>query len=155
MKRSRGFSLIELMITLAVLGILLAVGVPLTRAWSDSAYQREAAGLLQQGISRTKATALRNEGGVQNSAPAAVLCLSSQSLKLFKLDKGQGIDCSATSNSLWSAALPSSATIKVQGSNFTCVAFDNRGLVAKGTACSTTTLQVLAGDESAFDVPLI
>ena len=143
------------MITLAVLGILLAVGVPLTRAWNDSAYQREAAGLLQQGISRAKATALRNEGGVQNSAPAAVLCLSSQSLKLFKLDKGQGVDCSATSNSLWSAALPNSATIKVQGSNFTCVAFDNRGLVAKGTACSTTTLQVLAGDESAFDVPLI
>ena len=151
----RGFSLIELIITLAVLGMLLAVGVPLTRAWSDSAYQREAAGQLQQGLSRAKATALRNKGGVQNTAPAAVLCLSQQELTLFTLEKDQGIDCSATSNILWSAALPASATIKTSNSNFTCVAFDNRGLVAEGTACSTTPLQVLAGDESAFDVPLI
>lgn len=155
MKPARGFSLIELMITLVVLGVLLAVGVPLTRAWSDSAYQREAAGLLQQGISRAKATAQRNEGGVQNTAPAAVLCLTQQSLKLFKLDKGQSIDCNATSAILWTAVLPSSATVQLQSGSFTCVAFDNRGLVAEGTACSTTTLQVMAGNESAFDVPLI
>lgn len=155
MKRQRGFSLIELMVTLAVLGILLVVGVPLTKAWSDSAYQREAAGLLQQGVSRAKATALRNEGGVQSSAPAAVLCYSNQVLKLFTLTKGQSIDCSSTSDSLWSATLPGTTGVKSQGNNFTCVAFDNRGLVVTGTACSTTTLQVTVGSESALDVQLI
>lgn len=149
MSREQGFSLIELIITLAVLGILLMVGVPLTRAWSDSAYQREAAGLLQQGISRAKATALRNKGGAQNTSPAAILCLSESKLTVRELGS-----CSA-GDILWSVALPSSATVTAQKKNLSCVAFDNRGLVVEGTSCSTTTLQVSVGNESAFDVPLI
>ncbi len=92
--RSRGFTLIELMITIALFGLLLFVGVPLTQSWTNSSYQRDAAGLLKQGISRAKATALRNQGAVQDTAPAAVLCHSGQNLKLFRLNAGQsaGLD---------------------------------------------------------------
>lgn len=155
MTGNRGFTLIELMITIAVFALLLAIGAPLTRAWSDSAHQREAASLLQQGLSRAKATALRNVGGVLNPEPAAVLCHSGQTLMLFQLDKGQSVDCTAVKGSLWSAVLPGSASLQSQGSEMSCVAFDNRGLPVSGSSCATTTLQVLAGNESALDVQLI
>lgn len=155
MSSRRGFTLIELMITIAVFALLLAIGAPMTKAWSDSAYQREAAGLLQQGLSRARASALRNEGGVLNPAAAAVLCRSGPTLTLLQLDKGQSIDCTSTLGKLWSATLPASATVQSAGSDMACVAFDNRGLPISGTACATSTLQVLAGNESALDVQLI
>ena len=82
MTNSRGFTLIELMITITLFGILLFVGVPLTQSWTNSAYQRDAAGLLKQGLSRAKSIALRNQGKVQDTAPAAILCRSGQTLNL-------------------------------------------------------------------------
>ncbi|KPA91581.1 MULTISPECIES: pilus assembly FimT family protein [Pseudomonas] len=153
--RCRGFTLVELMITVALLGLILMVGVPLTQSWTNSSYQRDAAGLLKQGISRAKATALRNQGAVQDSAPAAVLCRSGQNLKLFRLNAGQSIDCNATSQPVWSSTIPAAAGIKVAGVDMACVAFSNRGLAVSGNSCSTGTLQVTAGSESSVDVPLI
>ncbi|QXI27862.1 pilus assembly FimT family protein [Pseudomonas vanderleydeniana] len=153
--RCRGFTLIELMITITLLGLILFVGVPLTQSWTNSSYQRDAAGLLKQGISRAKATALRNQGAVQDNAPAAVLCRSGQSLKLFSLNTGQSIDCTATSQPLWSTPIPAVAGIKVAGVDMACVAFSNRGLAVSGSTCTTGTLQVTAGSESSVDVPLI
>ncbi|BBP74673.1 pilus assembly FimT family protein [Pseudomonas gingeri] len=153
--RSRGFTLIELMITITLFGLLLFVGVPLTQSWTNSAYQRDAAGLLKQGISRTKAIALRNQGAVQDSAPAAVLCHSGQNLQLFRLTAGQAIDCATTTPPLWSSPLPAAASIQSAGVDLACVAFNNRGLAVSSSTCTTATLQVTAGSESSVDVPLI
>ncbi|MEB0150624.1 prepilin-type N-terminal cleavage/methylation domain-containing protein [Pseudomonas sp. CCC2.2] len=152
---SRGFTLIEVMITITVLGILLFVGVPLTQAWSNSGYQRDAAGLLKQGISRTKAMALRNPGGVQNAAPAAALCRSGQTLKLFSITIGQSIDCSLTTNILWRSSIPTTASIQASGVDVKCIAFNNQGLPLSVNSCTTTTIQVTAGSENAVDVPII
>jgi len=152
----RGFTLIELMVTITIFGLLLLVGVPLTQSWTNSGYQRDAAGLLKQGISRAKAIALRNQGAVQDTAAAAVLCRSGQNLKLFSLTPGQTIDCTSTTQVLWSTPLPSAAVIQVANVNLACVAFSNRGLaVTGGGTCTTGTIQVTAGSESAVNVPLI
>jgi len=148
----RGFTLIELMITIALFGLLLLVGVPLTQSWTNSGYQRDAAGLLKQGISRAKAIALRNQGKVQDTAPAAVLCRSGQNLKLYSLSAA--IDCTATTQ-IWSTSLPSAAVIQTGGVDLVCIAFNNRGLAVSSGSCTTTTVQVTAGSESSVDVPLI
>ncbi len=148
----RGFTLIELMITIAVFGLLLLVGVPLTQSWTNSGYQRDAAGLLKQGISRAKSIALRNQGAVQDTAPAAVLCRSGQSLKLYSLSAA--IDCTATTP-IWSTSLPSAAVIQTGGVDLVCIAFNNRGFAVSSGSCTTTTVQVTAGSESSVDVPLI
>lgn len=156
MRRAKGFTLIELMITIAIFGILLFVGAPFTKAWGDSANQREAAGLLQQGISRAKATALRNPGKALDDAPAAALCRSGQALKLFSVANAQSIDCSATTNVLWTAQIPASAVVQASGADIACIAFNSRGLpVAGGNACTTSTINVTAGSESALNVPII
>lgn len=152
---SRGFTLIELMITITLFALLLVVGVPLTQSWTNSAYQRDAAGLLKQGLSRTKSIALRNQGKVQDTAPAAVLCLSGQSLKLLSLTSGQSIDCTVTTPILWSTPLPAAAVIQVANVNLACVAFNNRGFPVSSGSCTTGTIQVTAGSEAAVNVPLI
>lgn len=156
MRRNSGFTLIELMVTIAIAGMLLFIGAPLSKAWTDSAHQRDAAGLLSQGISRAKATALRNPGGAQEEAPAAALCRSGQVLKLFSIADTQSISCSATANILWTAQLPTSVALQAGGTDIACVAFNSRGLpVVGGNACTTSSIDVTAGSESAFNVPII
>jgi|SRR5450830_444288 len=152
---SRGFTLIEMMITITLFGLLLLVGVPLTQSWANSGYQRDAVGLLKQGISRAKSIALRNQGTVHDSAPAAVLCRSGQNLKLFSLTTGQTIDCTATTQILWSTPLPNAAVIQVASVDLACIAFSNRGFALSNGSCTTGTIQVTAGSESAINVPLI
>lgn len=150
---SRGFTLIELLITLAIFSFLLALGGQLSRAWVDSAQQRDAAGILKQGIARTKATALRNPQGAQGDAPSAVLCRSGQSLRLFSLADNDTIDCSLSTGALWSAQLPGMATVQAGGTDLVCIAFSNRGLAVTGSnACTTSSIDVTVGSESVFNV---
>ncbi|MCD5996713.1 type II secretion system protein [Pseudomonas sp. CDFA 602] len=156
MNRSKGFTLVELMITLAVFSFLLTMGVQLTSAWMDSAKQRDAAGLLKQGISRAKATALRNPGAAPEGSSAAVLCLSGQALKLFGATQSGAINCASTTGVLWTAQLPASATLQANGSDLSCIAFNSRGLPsAGGSACATSSVDVTVGNESAFNVLII
>lgn len=154
--RQQGFTLIELMIAIAIFGLLMTFGAQLTKSWTDSAQQNEAANLLKQGISRAKATALRNPGGAMGTSPAAVLCRSGQSLKLFSLADQASLDCTSNTSVLWQASLPASANLQVGGTNLTCIAFNSRGLPVNGSStCATSTINVTAGSESAIPVEII
>ena len=163
MKRAmQGFSLIELMVTLALMAFLLFLGAPLTSAWNDGAQQQTAASLLRQGIGRAKAQALRNPGGVVNAEePAAALCQIDQTLSLHRINKPNSgtasVDCSSSATVIWTAQLPSKATIKLSDdSNFTCSAFNNRGLpITTGGTCSIMDINVTVTTQDAINVPLI
>lgn len=142
------------MVTVSIFGVLLAIGAPFTKSWSDSAHQREAAGVLKQGISRAKATALRNPDGARDDAAAAALCHSGQTLKLFKT--ATSVDCTSSATPLWSAQLPAAVGVSSSGSTVSCVAFNSHGLpVAGGVGCTLSTIDITAGSESAFNVPII
>lgn len=156
-KHSRGFTLIELMITLAIFSFLVTMGLQLTKSWTDSAKQQEAASLLKQGISRAKATALRNPDAAQNDAPAAALCRSGQSLKLFSAAGKTSINCASDKNIiLWQANLPGSTALQNGGSDITCIAFNSRGMPVNGnSSCTTSTINVTAGSEGSVDVEII
>ena len=61
----RGFTLIELMITLTVLGILFAVGFPSMSAWLQNSQIRTAAEGGLNGLQLARAEAVRRNAGVQ------------------------------------------------------------------------------------------
>lgn len=48
MKKEKGFTLIELWVTLAIVGVLLATAVPLYHTWQQRAYGSEAAIMIKQ-----------------------------------------------------------------------------------------------------------
>jgi type IV pilus assembly protein PilA len=157
---ARGFTLVEVMVSLAVMLILFLAAVPMTISWSNSAKQRDAAGLLQQGLSRAKALALRNPGAVAAGQPSVALCLSGGTISLLRLQPDATFNCTpaAEADLQWSAAVPSAASIKIDGADFHCLALDNRGLpvtVGDCVATSSGTFNVVVGSEDSLDVTLI
>lgn len=127
MRRSRhphtGFSLIELMITLTLLGILLMLGMPVFSAWITNTQIRTAAESIANGLQ-----VARNEA-VRRNAPV-------------RLVKGAGTDSSWTvgcvaaapgcpdTNAIQfrSAGEGSSGAITVTASDGNTVVFDNFGM---------------------------
>lgn len=63
-RASSGFSLIELMIGLAVLGILIMVGLPNLTTWIQNTHIRTAAEGMQAGLQFARSEALRRNGSV-------------------------------------------------------------------------------------------
>lgn len=125
---SKGFSLIELMITMALAGLLIALGSSLSTGWFDSAYEQQAHSLLTEGISRTRSIALRNPSGVNDevqTTAAAALCLTDQTLSVAYPN------CTDASKTVaWSAKLPEQIIVKEANNNnvFFCLGINNRGL---------------------------
>ncbi|WP_313517377.1 prepilin-type N-terminal cleavage/methylation domain-containing protein [Pseudomonas sp.] len=156
MKRAaRGFTLIELMITVALLAFLVLIGGPFTAAWSNGAKVRDAEGVLNQGIGRAKAAALRNRYGIVDSKPAAILCLSSDNL--LSLHEADDKDTPATcaTHSPWQAQLPASVSVTLTAGTTTlsCLSFDSHAAFASvsvpGGCSSSTALTLASGGENA------
>lgn len=80
---SRGFSLVELLVTLSVLAFLMMVGMPSLSQWTRNTQIRTVAESLANGISKARTEALRRNTPVRfslvNSASSASCALSSTS----------------------------------------------------------------------------
>jgi len=63
--RQQGFTLVELMIAVAVLGILLSVGVPSFKAWLLNTKIRTTAEAMQNGLQLARAEAVRRNERVR------------------------------------------------------------------------------------------
>ncbi|GHD67513.1 pilus assembly FimT family protein [Jeongeupia chitinilytica] len=140
MVRQCGFTLIELIITIAILALLLAVGVPFTQRWGQSARVQQVESTLKQGFAHAKAIALRNPNGVKDgTATAAVLTLTGDS---FFVCEGAPSSCGA-SNAVWQASKSANTSITI-GANTAW----SLGLTAQGLAASSN-YTVSDGNESA------
>ena len=79
--RSNGYTLLELMITIAIVGILVAVGIPSFRVFSANAERREASSSLYSAFQRARSEALARNTDVavcpQATSSADPSCASS------------------------------------------------------------------------------
>ncbi len=133
--RQKGVTLIELVVTVTLMGLLFLVGSSFSKDWIDSARRRNAANLLELGITRARAVALRNPGTVADDLPASSLCLSGSVLKVVSGG------CTDNTTVQWQANLPQGITLKAGSASFSCMALDNRASLTSDTGCiSTSTL---------------
>lgn len=150
MKRAvAGFSLIELMTTIALLAILAMIAGPFTSAWSDRAKLHDAEGILNQGIGRAKAAALRNRYGIVDGEPAATLCLSSDNLLSLHEATDKITPASCDTPTIWQTRVPASVSITLtsDASALACLSFDGRAAFATvdvGSDCASSTALTLA-----------
>jgi len=63
--RRRGFTLVEVLITLAILGLALAAGLPLIATWMQNAQIRTAAESIQNGMHLARTEAIRRNTQVE------------------------------------------------------------------------------------------
>lgn len=160
MDAGRGFSLVELMVTLAIVAALAMLALPFGARWMDSDRQLQARGLLTEGVGQARALSLRNPLGLASGAPVACLRLAADSLlEVARLDTGE--DC-AGGTVVWNGRPHSaiSLTEPATGTLFRCVAFDSRGAYADPALVPDCTqvarLRVTGRDPAeAFDVDLL
>ena len=142
----RGFTLIELMVTLAILAMLLLMAAPLAADWVHGARTLQARGTLVQGFENAKALALRNPCGAPNETQAYAAVLQAEldvdgtTVTLNVLALPQGVSgCAllgARPNPQWTARLPDGVGLTLNGTLLTTsstpltVNLDNRGLPA-------------------------
>lgn len=157
---SRGFSLIELMVTLLVMALLVLAALPFGGAWLDGQRQGQLRNALLEGIGQARAQALRNSRCLLASETgfypeAARLYYRNQQVQLILPEATS----SCTDTPSWPAddAPPwwQSGTMgsRVQlayadGTAFTCLGFDTRGLPVTtcneaGTAPATVNQVVI------------
>jgi prepilin-type N-terminal cleavage/methylation domain-containing protein len=145
MVNMRGFTLIELMVTLAILAMLLLMAAPLAADWVHGARTLQARGTLVQGFENAKALALRNPCADPNATgtPAAAALeakIEGTTVTLNVLALPQGVSgCAllgARPNPQWTARLPDGVGLTLNGTLLTTsstpltVNLDNRGLPA-------------------------
>ncbi len=140
MKHSRGFSLIELLVVLAITGILLGSTIPLGSTWVKSANLSTTDGELSHAIGVTIATALRNEQAVGSTEPAAALCISdTNQLSVLKADTSGLPNCNGgTGIEIWSSSVPSNTAITANGSDISCLCFTQYGQLTQNNCPSCT-----------------
>lgn len=161
MKKTRGYSLIEVLIVLAILAAVVLLAAPLSGTWIADANIQESEGQLKEAIGKAKSIALRNQMMAQGDAPVAAICIDTEHmLTVRKGATDTPPSCAATpaGEQVWQAQINKKVVIKNAGTALSCLCFNNKGLVTKTgtcTACAGNTtfiLNVGSGDAQTFAI---
>jgi type IV pilus assembly protein PilA len=143
-KHSAGFSLIELMMAIAILTLLMMVGSQLSRAWTDRAHVNSTVFSLKNAVSQAKIAALRNTNNYPVHHPSTSVCWdeAAASIHVIRADVGStnGCDPSSSFNTvLYQFKTAKDIGIKQQSTLFTCLTFNAAGFLVTtpGSVCST------------------
>lgn len=132
-----GFSLIELMVALAIMSILAVLGIALTQSWTSSNQLQLGKNLLTQGVAHAKSLALRNGAGSNSNVVAAFLVLKDNKLCVLN---GTATTLGCSNSPVWQTQLSVSASINAGTPQ--CIGWNSMGLPDSaslgGTSCTTT-----------------
>lgn len=76
--RYRGFTLVELLVTLAIVSMLLLAGSFLTISWTDRGKVNDTVSIIKSSISIARALAIRNERALLSDEPSVSICINYQ-----------------------------------------------------------------------------
>jgi prepilin-type N-terminal cleavage/methylation domain-containing protein len=154
-----GLTLVEMMIVVALIGLLALLTSPLTGSWVHGARVGESLGAMEQAVGQAKAAALRNPAAMQGVEAASVICLSDSVLSVRPAKPAAPPNAAAAATcgvggpaALWSTKLPDSVTVKVGTQSWSCSCFTNKALLTRsGANCAdcgnSLEFTISSGDE--------
>jgi prepilin-type N-terminal cleavage/methylation domain-containing protein len=120
-----GFTLVELMVALAIGALMMMLCVPFGVAWMDGTRQLQARGDLIDAVGRAKSAALRNGDGRTSGQIVSRIVLEEDADGNEVLSVRNEQDGSV----LWSAGLPRAVSLEtLAGDAFVCAAYDSRAM---------------------------
>lgn len=124
MVKQHGVSLIELLITIALLGLLATKVMPLGQAWMANTNISNAEKFLVEALGKARNEALQNPEGVIGAATAAATLKINNTSKEITVENAK-----ATPVVIWKAKIPTTASISFSGATgcATTVQFNNNG----------------------------
>lgn len=160
--RTAGFTLIELMIGIAIMALLLLTAAPFTSAWVDGARQMRARSTVIEAVGQARALAMRNPDAAAAGEPVAAvlyqadanaLCVVTRSAgpgAAWRADSclAAGKDCrdekagKAADGVSWLGCIANPGrelVMKVDAIDFLCVAYDSRGRQRESADLATGT----------------
>lgn len=146
-RRNAGFTLIELMFSLAIGAFLMMLCVPFGVAWMDGVRQLQARGDLVDAVGRAKSLALRNGSGRAPGETVSRVVLEDDVLSVREHD----------GSVLWSAELPRAVTLSTNADEpFVCTAYDSRAMAIDEDDCTLSPrLVVKVASREELDVELL
>lgn len=152
-----GFTLVELLIVVAILAFLTLAAAPLSGAWVQDADLLKVEGEFTQAIGRAKASALRNQRAALASEPVTAICVSNTKvLTVLEGTQATAPNCGTPAGTqLWTAQLDSDVSVTSSGNAVSCMCFDNRGLLTTSSCAgcltqSTFTLSAGSKNETVY-----
>ena len=131
----QGFSLIELMVTIAILGILAITGISLTGKWSQQVELDKAIMSLNSGFSLAKSTAMRNGAARTTTEASSVVCFNNTTKVLTVHEATAMAVASCSTPIVFQYSLGGAITIKQGLTNFSCFSFNHFGQTITANSC--------------------
>ena len=148
-RRPCGFSLIELMITVALVAVLAVAAMPFAQSWMDGNRQLQVRSRLLMGVAQARALALRNPNGfisTSGTPQESARLYYDTSSRTFRVAGRQANGTWALVP--WKSIAPTGNVSLLLASTetaFACVAFDTRGrLFGTGTCALPTGVRQVA-----------
>jgi len=176
-----GFTLIELMVTLAIMAMLLLAAAPFTLDWADGTRQMRARSNLLEGVGQARALAMRDPyrcGPAGGAVAKLAYAADTQTLRVFMRARAGG-ECAAgwEDAPVWQGRITSSGGLALHavatpscpastqlppvpaGSPaFSCAAYDSRGRQVAESGCASqdqTCVAIAVGRQEPVYVDLL
>ena len=151
-RNQSGFTLTEVLIVMAITGVLAATTAPYSSNWTDNAGVRNAVDMLNQSYQNGKTIALRNPLQVLGSNPAAGLKLESGVL-LTCQGSPTDTNCTASgSRVMWETTIPDGVAVTVNGATLSTIRIDNTGgAIDNGGNALALAYSITRGDKNETD----
>lgn len=134
--RPSGFSIIELMVVLALLAVTLAKGIPFTVEWINSSRVATASSVMVEAVGLAKAQALRNPVGMINAGAISAVCLDNGQVQVVAAaNENSPAGCANSSKMLWAQNISPNLNILAEDNSFECLCFDSKARFNTTASC--------------------
>lgn len=151
-----GFTLIELMIVVSLIGALMVVGSSLTTGWVASAQINNASAAMKNAVYQARIAALRNAGNKNTDQPAASVCIEDGVIKVVAISNIMTtVVCETAYNkATQKLSIAKGASITQGGTALSCMTFGPTGLALPFAGCSTDLTNKIKIEKSGESVEI-